>query len=160
MNRIYILLGIFLFLFTIILPTWIIFPIAAIVLNFKFNLPIFYHPILQLLSFFVAGAGLYLIIRSFTSFSTHGKGTPAPLLPPKKFVSKDFYRQSRNPMYLGYLLVFLGEFLFFGHAMLLVYFLACFVVLHFYVIFFEEKTLKAKFGKSYASYLKKVPRWI
>lgn len=160
MNPKYFILGLFLFFFTIILPTWIIFPMALIIINNNLHLPIFYHPLMQLMSFFVAGTGLYLIIRTFSCFSSQGQGTPAPILPPKKIVTKGYYRQSRNPMYLGYLLIFLGMFLFFGHFLLLAYFLATFVVLHLYVVYFEEPILKKKFGKNYQKYLKKTPRWI
>lgn len=160
MNPKYLLFGIFLFIFTIVLPTWIIFPVALIALNFQLNLPIFFHPLLQLLAFFVAGAGLYLIIKSFTSFCLVGHGTPAPILPPKKIVTQQFYAQTRNPMYIGYLLIYLGLFLAFGHLLLFFYFLVAFISLHYYLIIVEEPILRQRYGKTYLNYCKKTPRWI
>jgi len=155
----HLVLGFFLFIFSMVLPVWLIFPTAMMVINNQLNLPIIYHPLLQLAAFFVATGGLFLILKTFSSFYRLGKGTPAPIQPPKKVVAAEMYQLTRNPMYLGYLLIFLGEFLFFGHLMLLVYTLFCFAVLHVYVIKIEEPILKQRFGKSYLNYCKKVPRW-
>ena len=35
-----------------------------------------------------------------------------------------------------------------------------FLVTHLFVIFYEEPTLKRKFGAAYEDYLRRVPRWI
>jgi len=156
----HLVLSLFLFLFSMVLPVWLIFPTAAMVINNSLNLPIFYHPLLQLVAFFVATGGLFLILKTFSCFYRLGQGTPAPIQPPKKMVTTQIYKKTRNPMYLGYLLIFLGEFLFFGHLMLLAYALLCFAVLHLYLVKIEEPILKQRFGKTYLSYYKKVPRWL
>ena len=102
----HLVLGFFLFIFSMVLPVWLIFPTAMMVINNQLNLPIIYHPLLQLAAFFVATAGLFLILKTFSSFYRLGKGTPAPIQPPKKMVAAEMYQLTRNPMYLGYLLIF------------------------------------------------------
>src|ERR687888_2119246 len=41
-------------------------------------------------------------------FAVFGRGTPAPIDPPKRLVVRGLYRYVRNPMYLGVLLVAAG----------------------------------------------------
>jgi protein-S-isoprenylcysteine O-methyltransferase Ste14 len=93
-------------------------------------------------------------------FVFHGKGTPAPIDPPKKLVSKGVYNYTRNPMYIGYVSFLTGEFLLFGRILLLFYAAVFFVFINAYIIFYEEPKLRKRFGKSYTDYVKKVPRWL
>jgi protein-S-isoprenylcysteine O-methyltransferase Ste14 len=46
----------------------------------------------------VAGAALYLA-TAFWGFAVRGKGTPAPIDPPKRLVMEGLYAVVRNPMY-------------------------------------------------------------
>ena len=52
------------------------------------------------------GAAIYLACQ--WDFAIWGRGTPAPIDAPRKFVSRGLYRYVRNPMYLGVLTVILG----------------------------------------------------
>ena len=63
-------------------------------------------------------------------------------------------------MYVGVLLVLVGETSLFESLTLLVYALLVGIVLHLWVLFYEEPTLKRKFGVAYEEYCKSVPRWI
>lgn len=92
-------------------------------------------------------------------FSFTGQGTPAPIDPPKKLVARGLYRRVRNPMYLGVLLVGFGECFLFGSLAILRYMLVVALFFHVFVIFYEEPTLKAKFGADYEDYCKTVGRW-
>ena len=88
-----------------------------------------------------------------------GKGTPAPFDPPRAFVATGPYRWVRNPMYIGGAGVLLGLGLWLrspGIVGLTVIFLAVF---HFFVVLYEEPTLRRQFGDSYESYLGRVRRW-
>jgi protein-S-isoprenylcysteine O-methyltransferase Ste14 len=89
-----------------------------------------------------------------------GTGSPLPLDLPKELIVRGSYRFVRNPMYVGYLLILLGEILLFKSSPLLLYLLTCFVILHTFVVLVEEPMLKLKFGESYEKYCKSVPRWI
>jgi protein-S-isoprenylcysteine O-methyltransferase Ste14 len=104
--------------------------------------------------------GAVILLWSFWNFLKEGHGTPAPIDPPKELVATGFYRYVRNPMYVGILAMILGHFLWFGYWNLLIYAIVVFVAFHTFVTYYEEPTLKRKFGASYENYLKKVPRWI
>jgi protein-S-isoprenylcysteine O-methyltransferase Ste14 len=104
--------------------------------------------------------GGIILLWSFWNFLIQGRGTPAPIDPPKELVVAGFYRYVRNPMYVGIFLLLLGHFLWFKSVWLLVYLVIAFVTVHLFVTLYEEPTLKRKFGAAYEKYLKKVPRWI
>ena len=116
--------------------------------------------ILAYLAFPLWTIGGIILLWSFWNFLTQGRGTPAPIDPPKELVATGFYRYVRNPMYLGVLAVIFGHFLWFGYWNLLAYALLVFVLFNTFVTYYEEPTLKRKFGASYEDYLRKVPRWI
>ncbi len=105
-----------------------------------------------------AGAGAYLWCA--WEFSTRGKGTPALWDPPVVFVATGLYRWVRNPMYLGILLMLVGEALAFDSLAIAVYALLLGVGFHLFVISIEEPLLQARFGQLYAEYRNAVPRWL
>ena len=104
--------------------------------------------------------GGVILLWSFWNFLREGRGTPAPIDPPKELVAVGFYRYVRNPMYVGIFFLLLGHFLWFGHLWLILYLVLVFVIVHLFVVLYEEPTLKNKFGKTYEEYLERVPRWI
>ena len=104
--------------------------------------------------------GSVILLWCFWDFTFKGRGTPAPIAPPKELVTTGFYRYVRNPIYVGILAILIGHFLWFGYWNLLIYMIFVFVGFHLFVTFYEEPTLKQKFGASYENYLKRVPRWI
>lgn len=104
--------------------------------------------------------GGVLLLWSFWNFLAQGRGTPAPVDPPKELVATGFYRYVRNPMYVGVLAVILGHFLWFGYWNLLVYAILVFLLFHTFVTYYEEPVLKRKFGAAYENYRRNVPRWI
>jgi protein-S-isoprenylcysteine O-methyltransferase Ste14 len=104
--------------------------------------------------------GGIILLWSFWNFLHEGGGTPAPVDPPKELVVVGFYRYVRNPMYVGILAAILGHFLWFGSWNLLIYAVLVFLAFNTIVAYYEEPTLKKKFGAAYEEYLKKVPRWI
>lgn len=93
-------------------------------------------------------------------FTFAGKGTPAPIDPPRKLVVRGLYRYVRNPMYLGVLSVVLGQAVLFEALRLFAYSGLVLVLFSAFVLFYEEPTLKRKFGHSYKQYCERVPRWI
>ncbi len=93
-------------------------------------------------------------------FAVVGCGTPAPIDPPKCVVVSGLYRFVRNPMYVGVELVVLGEALLFSSTRLLSYAFLLGLGFHLLVVFYEEPTLRRKFGGPYQEYCRAVPRWI
>lgn len=104
--------------------------------------------------------GSLMILRCFWDFTFRGRGTPLPADPPKELVVTGFYRYVRNPIYVGAFLIFFAHFLWFGYWSLLMYTVLAFIGVHFFIIFYEEPTLKRKFGAAYEEYCQRVPRWI
>ena len=110
------------------------------------------------LPFIAAGAAA--LLWCFWDFATFGKGTPAPIDPPKVFVSRGLYRWVRNPMYVAIGFILTGEALFFESWTLLTFTACIWLVQHLFVLLYEEPVLKEKFGAEYKTYLKTVPRWL
>lgn len=113
-----------------------------------------------LMGWAVAGAGAALYVTcAFWGFAWRGKGTPAPIDPPKKLVVEGPYRIVRNPMYWGVALVMLGEALAFRTAALAEIGCAFLAFSGLFVLVFEEPILRRKFGAGYDDYCRRVPRW-
>ena len=106
-----------------------------------------------------AGAALY-IASAFWGFALRGKGTPAPIDPPKKLVEEGPYRIVRNPMYWSVAFALLGEALVFHSLALAGLAAALFVGANLFVLFYEEPVLRRKFGAEYEDYCRRVPRWL
>ena len=106
-----------------------------------------------------AGVALY-IACAFWGFAIRGNGTPLPLDPPKKLVVEGPYRVVRNPMYWSVLFVMLGEAALFHSVAMAELALAFFVGVNLFVLFFEEPSLRQKFGAEYEEYCRRVPRWL
>lgn len=96
----------------------------------------------------------------FWNFVVSGRGTPAPIDPPKELVAVGLYRFVRNPMYVAGLIALFAWIIWSPSLLLIGAFLFFSIATHTFVIFYEEPTLKKKFGSSYEEYLNKVPRWI
>jgi len=104
------------------------------------------------------GASIYLWCA--WDFTFAGRGTPAPIDPPKELVVHGLYRYVRNPMYVGVLSILFGEALLFALQRLFGYAVIVFVLFYLFVLFYEEPTLRRKFGESYEEYCQAVPRWL
>ncbi|TFG97145.1 MAG: isoprenylcysteine carboxylmethyltransferase family protein, partial [Calditrichales bacterium] len=100
-------------------------------------------------------AGTVILLWSCWEFTFRGRGTPAPIDPPKVIVGEGLYRFVRNPMYLGALLILLGHILWFQSLRLLIYAAALTAAFHLFVVFYEEPVLRRKFGDSYEDYCRR-----
>lgn len=105
--------------------------------------------------------GLSLGIMGVTQFRI-AQTTPNPQALEKvsSLVTSGVYQYSRNPMYVGLVLILLGWAFYLSH------FLA-FVLLPIFILYTtrfqiqpEERMMAQKFGKIYQDYLNKVRRWI
>ena len=93
-------------------------------------------------------------------FTFAGRGTPAPIDPPKELVVRGLYRYVRNPMYVGILSILLGEALIFESQRLFGYTAVVFIFFYLFVVLYEEPMLRQKFGESYQEYYRAVARWL
>lgn len=90
----------------------------------------------------------------------HAGTNVLPSQPALKIVTAGPFRFTRNPIYLGNTLVYLGLALIINSTWLIVLFVPMVLVLHQGVILREERYLEAKFGQDYVSYKAQVHRWL
>jgi protein-S-isoprenylcysteine O-methyltransferase Ste14 len=106
------------------------------------------------------GLGVVGLLDSFVRFAVQGLGTPAPVFPTRHLVVTGLYRHVRNPMYVAVVSTILGQGLILGNVTLLEYGGLVWLLFHFFVLLYEEPTLRASFGAEYKSFCAQVPRWI
>lgn len=107
---------------------------------------------------FLCGSAVYF--RCAWEFAVHGLGTPAPIAPTQFLVTTALHRYVRNPMYLGVALAIVGQAIIFRSLHVAEYALVMLLIAHFFVVLYEEPTLRLQFGESYEEYRRSVPRWI
>src|SRR3974390_3790676 len=95
--------------------------------------------------------GFAVALRCVWNFGWTGRGTPAPIAPPQRLVVVGFYRYVRNPMYVGFAVGWIGLWVVFGHAntVAIAAVSAVAIAVHLFVVFYEEPTLRKKFGGDY-----------
>lgn len=70
------------------------------------------------------------------------------------------YRFSRNPMYLGFAITYLGLALGLESGAAVILLIPCLALMSWGVIGREERYLEAKFGEDYRAYKSRVRRWL
>lgn len=106
----------------------------------------------------VGGCIALLGVLEFRSAGT----TVDPRMPhqSESLVTKGIYRYTRNPMYLGFLLMLVAWGLFLGSvfaALLLPLFI---IYMNRFQILPEERHMRALFGEAYQHYMSQVRRWL
>ena len=107
----------------------------------------------------IAGA-LPVLLDSFRRFALEGLGTPAPVAPTEHLVVSGMYRYVRNPMYMAVVSLIFGQGLLLGNMHVLEYGLAVWLVMHLFVLGYEEPVLHARYGAEYDEFRAHVRRWI
>jgi len=102
---------------------------------------------------------LAALLHSIWAFAAHGRGTLAPVDPPRLLVVDGLYRYTRNPMYLAVLSSLIAASLLFRSPAILLYAALCGLCFHLFVVGYEEPALRAQFGSSFERYAQAVPRW-
>ena len=121
----------------------------------------FDFPLRVLLALVVCIAGGIINIVAVSHF-VRNKTTISPVTPQKTeaLVITGMYTFTRNPMYLGMVLLIIAIGLWLGNAMMI----PAVVLFVWYITQFqikpEEEALREKFGAPYEEYCKKVRRWI
>ncbi|MCK5830837.1 MAG: isoprenylcysteine carboxylmethyltransferase family protein [Methylococcales bacterium] len=105
-------------------------------------------------------SGLSVYSWCVWDFITFGKGTPAPIDAPKYLVVRGLYHYSRNPMYVGVLLVIVGWALLYSCLPILIYGVFVVIILQMFILYYEEPKLLNIFGSDYEEYKVKVNRWL
>ena len=104
-------------------------------------------------------AGMLMTILGRRTLVRHGTNV-SPLQPTTALVTEGIFRRTRNPLYVGIILVQYAVALIFALDWLLLLILPSWIVLHFGVVTREERYLERKFGETYRRYKQHVPRYL
>jgi protein-S-isoprenylcysteine O-methyltransferase Ste14 len=107
----------------------------------------------------LAAAGFVMIGMGTRRFQAAGTNVP-PNLPTTALVVDGIYRLTRNPLYLGLTLIYLGLGVAAGSFWAIGLVVALLWVIHTGVIAREEHYLERKFGDAYRAYKARVRRWV
>jgi protein-S-isoprenylcysteine O-methyltransferase Ste14 len=109
----------------------------------------------------IALVGVCIAVLGVLEFRV-AKTTVDPRVPDQSanLVVCGVYRHSRNPMYLGFLLVLCGWGLFLANAFSLLLLPAFIIYMNCFQIIPEEQFMSEKFGQSYTNYRSEVRRWV
>lgn len=148
-------------------PDVIIFPpllfVSAVILGvtLQFLWPIHLWPALPAR---IAGGILVLtgitLVRSAKQRMRHWRTNVHPGRPTTAIVDDGPYRFTRNPIYIGGTLVYLGISLLIRAFWPIPALIPFVLLLHWGVVLREERYLETKFGDAYLSYKMRVRRWI
>ena len=105
-------------------------------------------------------AGSAALLWCVRDFAVRGRGTLAPVDPPRELVAAGLYRWVRNPMYVGVVTTLLGFALWYASGTMVFYAGCVFLGFHLFVTLYEEPNLEQRFGDSYRRYRAEVRRWI
>lgn len=112
------------------------------------------------LSAVVLCLGIFLLLWCVREFYVAGRGTLAPWDPPQHLVTTGPYRLSRNPMYIGVVIILLGWCLLWDSRTLVIYTVLFLCGFHLRVLLFEEPWAARQFGAQWQAYRARVPRWV
>jgi protein-S-isoprenylcysteine O-methyltransferase Ste14 len=107
---------------------------------------------------FSCSIGLCLLLLSLVSFGTSfriGIDTDRP----DKLVTSGLFALTRNPIYVAFGFVLLGEFLIFSNGIMLIYLIAGIGLFHRQVLL-EESYLSRHYGPEYRAYCARVRRYL
>jgi protein-S-isoprenylcysteine O-methyltransferase Ste14 len=103
--------------------------------------------------------GFALAIRSVQMFRRAGTNV-VPGEPATALVTAGPYRFTRNPIYIGFVLVYFGLSIVLTSMWVLLLLFPVLVMLHRGVVKREEAYLERQFGDAYRAYKARVPRWL
>ena len=134
---------------------------AAAVLEAIVPLP---APVAHSLARYVAGAmlaagGFFIIAMGTRLFAAAGTNVP-PTLPTTALVVDGIYGRTRNPLYLGMTLVYLGLGVAAGSFWAIGLLVPLLWIINVGVIAREERYLERKFGDACRSYKERVRQWV
>ena len=140
--------------------------LAALVLGFALDrlLPLpLTHPELASIGWTAGGAlvavGIAIMAAGIRNFSRAGTPVPSNQVV-RALVTTGIHGWSRNPIYVGMLLLYAGIAIAARSPWILILALPLFVILRYGVVAREEAYLERRFGETYRDYKAHVRRWL
>lgn len=133
--------------------------LAGLGIDWLMDLPPLGIPASWLLGAVPILAGIALLVAALGIFRRHDT-PPEPWRPSSAFVGSGIYRWTRNPMYLGMALIYLGLAIGLESIGALILLPAALFIVQTQVIAREERYLDARFGEEYRAYKSRVRRWL
>jgi protein-S-isoprenylcysteine O-methyltransferase Ste14 len=144
-------------------PVAVIFFIAALMWLVSWAGPAFGFvlPLRNLLAVSLGVAGAVTSILGVVSFR-RAKTTVNPMKPEESsfLVLSGVYAHSRNPMYLGFLLILVGWAIFLSNTLAFLLLPAFIFYMNRFQIEPEERALTSLFGQAFFAYKSRVRRWL
>ena len=135
--------------------------IAAIFLQKSVPIPenVFHTAATKIIGIFFIVTALLFLFKSLRQFF-RTKNTVILIKPATSLQTTGIYSITRNPMYVGLALVYLGITGFIGNWWNTILFPLLLLIVQQYIIKPEENYLKHEFGQEYEKYKKAVRRWL
>jgi protein-S-isoprenylcysteine O-methyltransferase Ste14 len=142
-------------------PVWLVaFLGIAWVQSQTFTLNLSFGPVwAPIMGGLLVGAGVLLMLLALVEFYKH-KTTFVPRKESSAFIQSGIFKRSRNPIYLGDLLVLAGMILYWDAALSLPLIPVFMWVIEKRFILGEEKHLRQTYRLQYATYCQKTRRWL
>ena len=120
---------------------------------------VFHSQIIKILGISLFVISLFFLVTSLRKFFL-SKNTLILIKPASSLQTNGIYNISRNPMYVGLAIVYLGITCFIGNWWNIILFPILLLIVQEYIINREEKYLIRRFGQDYLDYKSKVRRWL
>lgn len=108
------------------------------------------------LGFLLLGLLGFVAVAAFRRAGT----SPNPYKPSSQLVTTGLYRWSRNPMYVGFTLLYLAGACFTNNLWMFLFLPIVLLIMLYGVILREERYLERRFGDEYRQYMKQTRRWV
>jgi protein-S-isoprenylcysteine O-methyltransferase Ste14 len=135
--------------------------VAAVLIQKKVPIAdtLFHTNVVKIVGIILLVIALFFLFRSLRQFFLT-KNTVVLIKPASSLQTTGIYSITRNPMYLGLAIVYLGITCFIGNWWNIILFPPLILIVQEYIIKREEKYLEVEFGQVYEEYKRKVRRWI
>jgi len=141
-------------------PLLYVFPfLAGLLIHWVHPATLFARGVTAPFGVILVALGLALAASAMISFR-RARTSPIPIKPTTAIVETGPYRFTRNPMYVGLAVLYLGLALWVDSLWPLLLLPVALFAIQRFVIAREERYLEAKFGDEYRGYKARVRRWI
>ncbi|MCL4392653.1 isoprenylcysteine carboxylmethyltransferase family protein [Patescibacteria group bacterium] len=121
--------------------------------------PTFHIKSIDILSIALIIIGILFVVIAFISIKRH-KTSIDPNDIPSVLIKSGIFSLSRNPIYLGMLIILFGLDFYFFSVLSFLNIVIYFIILNYYVIPKEERNIESRFDSAYLEYKRKVRKWI